>query len=1181
MVSQIFEWVGLLSSSGNLLEVNESALGSVGVQRADVVGQPFLQMPWWIASSDLPQLQATIAQAAAGQSVQCEVRALHAKNPNVTSKVFKLRINPVRADSEPIQFLTFEGSCQSVDRQSIDLGQLEPQASAQTSTSGLSGALGLKELDTSQIKDQQTQEPKKTTGGFPDVDYLQDILNTAIANVGRFRVFANGDREYLYFSAGCERVFGHSAEELMADQSLWMSRVYPEDKETILMPLNKVFFLDCPGPVEYRFCHKDGSLRWISSLYTSICESPAKSWLVTVVSTDITARKQAEADLQQKIERDQLVTEISQYIRQSLELDEVLRRTVERVRQYLQTDRVLIFKFEPDWQGSTVMESVGPDWDSIQMQTIDDPCFRERYIEPYRLGRISTLSDASQPGLEPCYAAFLESLQIKANIVVPILQDDQLWGLLIAHHCTEPRQWLAQEVELLQQLSTHLSIAIQQSELYQQIRQELIERRQTQNALQTSEARFRALSESAPIGIFQTNPDGTCSYTNPHWQELTGLSLEASLGHGWKQAIHPEDRDQVSAEWDSAMSAHRHFACEFRFMTLQGNVRWVSAHAGMMRSATGEVLGFVGTEQDITERKLAEFTLQRLNQELELKVQRRTMELEQLLQQERVFSAITQHIRRSLNLDEILSATVTEVRQVLQADRALIFQLTSDGAGVVIKESTLPGYPSTLGLEFPEECFPQSCYDYYAQGLPRIVMDVSKDEWAACLKDFMQAVGVKTKVVAPIVQTGEDGAPVVWGLLIVHSCAYLRQWQPSEAALMQQLSSQVAIALKQSELHNQLQNSERRFRSAFDNAVNGMAMIALSGRFIRVNLALGKLLGYPSAELLELPLKAIIQPEDLGHFYQKIQDLIADRITSLQIESALKHKSGELRWAISSASLVRDSQGRPLYFVVQVQDMTERRALEQMKSEFISVVSHELRTPLTSIRGSLGLLVSGVLKSQSDTTQRMIEIAAIESERMVRLVNDILDLERLETKKVTLNYQWCSAAEIMQRAIESVQPMAAESNINLALTPTDVQTWADPDRMIQVLVNLISNAVKFSSPGSSVALSARLQDGCRVPHHEPDVTYDEAVSPAIDRSTTQPAQVLFEVVDQGKGIPSDQLEVIFERFHQVNSSDSRDKGGTGLGLAICRNIVNQHGGSIWAESTLGQGSTFYFTLPIP
>ena len=229
--------------------------------------------------------------------------------------------------------------------------------------------------------------------------------------------------------------------------------------------------------------------------------------------------------------------------------------------------------------------------------------------------------------------------------------------------------------------------------------------------------------------------------------------------------------------------------------------------------------------------------------------------------------------------------------------------------------------------------------------------------------------------------------------------------------------------------------------------------------------------------------------------------------------------------------------------------------MEQMKSEFISVVSHELRTPLASIRGALGLLAAGVLDDETNVNKQMLGIAAHETERLVRLVNDILDLERFETSKFTLNKQWCDATTLMQQVAEVIKPLTEESKVTVSLLP-DAQTvpvWADPDRLIQVLVNLLGNAIKFSPAESKVTLTVQAETD----------------------------QVLFQVKDQGRGIPADKVEAIFEQFQQVDASDARDKGGTGLGLTICRNIIQKHGGRIWVKSVLGEGSTFYFTLPIP
>jgi signal transduction histidine kinase len=185
--------------------------------------------------------------------------------------------------------------------------------------------------------------------------------------------------------------------------------------------------------------------------------------------------------------------------------------------------------------------------------------------------------------------------------------------------------------------------------------------------------------------------------------------------------------------------------------------------------------------------------------------------------------------------------------------------------------------------------------------------------------------------------------------------------------------------------------------------------------------------------------------------------------------------------------------------------------------------------------------------------RRMIEIAAIDTERLVRLVNDILDLDRLESGKITLVKECCDAGVLVEQAARGMRSLAEKEKITLSVSPVSTPVWASPDRIIQTLTNLLSNAIKFSSTHSMITI---------------------IVEPQGDR-------VLFQVKDRGRGIPADKLETIFERFQQVNSSDSRSKGGTGLGLAICHSIITQHGGQIWAESVLGEGSTFSFTLPVP
>jgi PAS domain S-box-containing protein len=265
-----------------------------------------------------------------------------------------------------------------------------------------------------------------------------------------------------------------------------------------------------------------------------------------------------------------------------------------------------------------------------------------------------------------------------------------------------------------------------------------------------------------------------------------------------------------------------------------------------------------------------------------------------------------------------------------------------------------------------------------------------------------------------------------------------------------------------------------------------------------------------------------------------------------------QRKDGSYVDILTRGSVLSDSGGRPARIVGAMMDVSVQRTVDRMKDEFISIVSHELRTPLTSIRGSLGLLASGMVGSLPHAGQRMVQIALSNTDRLIRLINDILDIERLASGQILMQKQTCEIADLMTQAGDTMRAMAETAGVQLCVAPTSASLWADPDRITQVLTNLLSNAIKFSPPGGTVWLTGG-QRG---------------------------SDLVIEVRDQGRGIPADKLERIFERFMQVDASDSREKGGTGLGLTICRTIVQEHAGRIWVESTPGVGSAFCVSFPL-
>ncbi|MGI8504532.1 MAG: PAS domain-containing sensor histidine kinase [Hassallia sp.] len=377
---------------------------------------------------------------------------------------------------------------------------------------------------------------------------------------------------------------------------------------------------------------------------------------------------------------------------------------------------------------------------------------------------------------------------------------------------------------------------------------------------------------------------------------------------------------------------------------------------------------------------------------------------------------------------------------------------------------------------------------------------------------------------------------------------------------------------------------EDEFRALSEASPVGIFRVNPQGGCIYTNPRAQAICGYTFEEALGHGWIKFVHPEDRQLYFSRwLQAVTANQEFMGEMRSV--HRDGTIRFCRLKTAPIFSDQKELIGHVGTVEDITEMRAIEKMKNEFISVVSHELRTPLASIRGSLGLLASGRLDNQPQKARRMLEIAALDTERLVRLVNQVLDLERLESGKNILTKHPCNAATLMQQAIDAVRCFAEDANINLTVFPLSIEICVDSDRIIQTLVNLLANAVKFSPSESTVILSAEVQkdssetrrqgdkeNNCSFPH--PPLPH----SPPPPLSPTP--HLLFKVKDHGRGIPADKLELIFDRFEQVDASDSRNSCGTGLGLAICRTIVEQHNGKIWVESVFGEGSIFFFTLPL-
>lgn len=348
-------------------------------------------------------------------------------------------------------------------------------------------------------------------------------------------------------------------------------------------------------------------------------------------------------------------------------------------------------------------------------------------------------------------------------------------------------------------------------------------------------------------------------------------------------------------------------------------------------------------------------------------------------------------------------------------------------------------------------------------------------------------------------------------------------------------------------------DNEARLRAVLESVLDGIVILDIEGAIRLINPAAEQLFGCHSADIIGHRFDVLL-PEPHRTAYRGYLNAYRQsgrpQILGSVRETAVIHRDGSIipvDLGISEA--VIDGQ---FQFIATVRDIRERKEIERMKSELVSVVSHELRTPLTAIKGSLGLIAGGIAGELSDQARHLIDIAHKSSERLTRLINDILDIEKIESGRMEFRQQLAPLMPIVEHAVEANQAFCAQFGVQLAIKfgLPGIKLMTDPDRLTQVLTNLISNAAKFSPAGSEVAVSVARRG----------------------------QRLHFEVSDEGPGIPPAFQERIFQKFAQADSTDTRGKSGTGLGLSISKAIVERLGGSIGFQTQAGVGTTFFFDL---
>ncbi len=654
--------------------------------------------------------------------------------------------------------------------------------------------------------------------------------------------------------------------------------------------------------------------------------------------------------------------------------------------------------------------------------------------------------------------------------------------------------------------------------------------------LRQAEAEYRAITENLPLLTWLSAPGdrGSCVYIGPQVEVMLGYSpaewgAEPQL---FSRLLHPDDRKKVLAAHERADADGGRLRCEYRLVARDGRIVWVSEETATVRDVIGKALYTQTFLVDVSERKRADD------------------EREQLRAAERAAANLRTVRQRRLDLlreaGDVLGAAMDTQKSIQRVVELAVHDL-ADWCAVDVLEAS--GQLKRMGVARaePRGADPTREPDGFVQAviksgrqlvIPALVHHDSLDEERA-------EPGLPDEVVSLIcVPLASRGRPL--GALTLARSAHGTEYGADELALAEDLAARIGIAIDRARLY--LEVEERADAARVLTYVADAILLLDRADVVR--------LWNPAAESITGIASAVV----LGRLPAEVIPGWREAVDSIPISTSpapghpevmipIEIEQGE-RWiAISGVKFFGGT-------VYAFRDVTEGRQLEELKADFIATASHELRTPLAAVYGAAQTLLRHDFALDEAGRDRFISLIAEESERLGRIVNEILLANQLDSGRVDLGSEPFDPVELIERAVEAARAHApSEISVDPVAPDSVPLVAADRDKVRQVIVNLIENAMKYSPDGGRIEVGLQLGQA--------------------DEET-----VIFYVKDEGIGIPSHELARIFEKFYRLDPQMTRGIGGTGLGLYICSELVHRMGGNIWVESSEGQGSTFLLELPV-
>lgn len=753
-----------------------------------------------------------------------------------------------------------------------------------------------------------------------------------------------------------------------------------------------------------------------------------------------------------------------------------------------------------------------------------------------------------------------KEIGIKSIIGTSIGKSDDIWGTLVLSEYNNCRKWEENQIELLETVSKQIYITIRQFELYEQ-EKKVAEREALLRKIMLSSVTNLDIKEVINSIVTETGKlykadrcffveyDPETKSNKPIKKYSEYLSSKDICSH----TISAPDRAKTEVFDEILMSGKSIAVNNVYEIELPAATKYMLIDELSVKSYLiapvhyGEniygsiVLHCVNEFKQFTQEEI-DMAQAVANQSAIVMHQARLHELTQVqAQRESVLRGILASAVNNLDMREALTSIVTQVGKLFCSDRCFFIEIDIktnsnkpikkyaeylSSKDIISHNTRVPTMGETKGF-----------VNNTKKRKIEYVDDITKINLPPATREMLDYLSVKSFLIVPV-SYGER----VYGAIVLHFVNEFKQFSRDELDLAQAIADQSAIVISQIELYSTIEANEKYTKSFLDNINDGIISISDDFTIETCNPAVESIWGYSIHEILGKKLDLLL------HF--ECENIEKKFYLSKKESFGIK-KNGE-KFPVEIDVSEIDFENKKVTLLV-IRDITERKKIDKMKNEFVSTVSHELRTPLTSIKGSLGLIISGAYGILPQEINKLLDIANNNCLRLTNLINDILDLEKIKAGKYEFIYEELEINSIINQSVVLNQSYSDQFGIKIEITKSIKETYikADKDRILQVMSNLISNAVKFSNPDGKVTITAETENN----------------------------KIKVSIKDNGIGIPEDSKHKIFKFFSQVDSSDTRSKGGTGLGLSICKLIVENMGGEIDFESEEGKGSTFYFSFP--